>query len=437
MILSKDQNKALEELHNFVFNNDEYLFLLKGRPGVGKTTVIREFVKQLKINKFKNFLLCAPTHKAAGLLSEGTGEKVKTIHQFLSLSPRIDLLLFDAKDLKFSGKVDLILEQLLIIDEASMINDELFDTLVDKCKKVKIIFIADLKQLQPVKANKLSKVSLIENNFELTTNHRQNDETLIKITEDSRNNIIEDFSKYESDNVILFNKASEMAVNASENFKMQAALEFQKFCKVLTYTNKRVEAFNSHIHASISNKEEYCYNELLTGYSGYSDIIKNSEDFIVKDSKKITKNLSSIKLNVTGYELKIKSLLTDNEHEIFILERNTPQNIKDIISKELDDLRIKAIQSPTTSQQKFYWKAYYDLEGSFCIPFDLVHQGRTIKQKTLDYGYAITLHKSQGSTYDLVYYDNNSIQFCYNLEEKRQLQHVALSRVSEQLCILI
>lgn len=436
MTLSQDQNKALEKLSEFVFGNGEHLFLLKGKPGVGKTTVIREFVKELHKRKFKDFLLCAPTHKAAGVLAEGTGSNVKTIHQFLSLAPRIDLLLFDAKDLKFSGKIDLISEKLLIIDEASMINDELFDTLIDKCKKIKIIFIADLKQLQPVKSKTLSKVSLIENNFELTTNHRQNDPALIQITEDSRNGIIEDFSKYKSNNVILYNRGSELIVHANENFRMQAALEFQKFCKVLTYTNKRVEIFNSHIHTSVSDGEEYCFNELLTGYSGYVDIIKNSEDFIVKESNKTTRVLPEIMLNVTGYELKIKSLINDSESEIFILERNTPQNIRDEIAKGLEELRVNAINSPQSRKSK-YWKSYYELENSFCTPFDLIHAGRTIKQKTLDYGYAITLHKSQGSTYDIVYYDNNSIQFCHSLEEQRQLQHVALSRVSEQLHILV
>lgn len=43
----------------------------------------------------------------------------------------------------------------------------------------------------------------------------------------------------------------------------------------------------------------------------------------------------------------------------------------------------------------------------------------------------------QSSTYDVVYYDNNSLQFCHNWKEKRQLQYVALSRVKEQLNILV
>ena len=71
----------------------------------------------------------------------------------------------------------------------------------------------------------------------------------------------------------------------------------KKFCKILTYTNKRVEIFNSHIHANVSDGEEYCFNELLTGYSGYVDIIKNSEDFIVKESNKTTVKFGKIIFN--------------------------------------------------------------------------------------------------------------------------------------------
>lgn len=437
--LSQDQKKVINLLTDFVFdvNNTNTIFSLIGKPGVGKTTVIKEFLKILKSRKFFSYTLCAPTHKAANILSEGTDENVYTLHKYLSLSPKIDILKFDAKNLIFDFNSNFTGTKLLIVDEASMINDDLYDAIINRTQNAKIIFISDLKQLQPVKSKKLSKVSLISNKFELTTNHRQDDSILMDLIEESRFRIVSDFSEYKTDNLILYNSAKKMSDIAIENFQMQSALEYQKFCKILTFTNERVEKFNNYIHKAIADNAEYVYNEILTGYAGYKDIIRNSEDFLVKHIKKDMKFLNNANIAVEGFRLKIKSMLTGEEHNIFILDQLTDDKLKVLLAKKIDELRVKAITSKSREQSKKIWKQYYELEKSFCTPFDLIYDNRVIKPKTLDYGYAQTIHRAQGSTYDVVYYDNNSIQFCHNLEEKRQLQHVALSRVREQLNILI
>jgi len=56
-----------------------------------------------------------------------------------------------------------------------MINNYLFDTIINKCKqeKTKIIFLADAKQLKPVNEKSISKVfNKTDGQFKLTTNHR-------------------------------------------------------------------------------------------------------------------------------------------------------------------------------------------------------------------------------------------------------------------------
>lgn len=437
MNYSEDQLEALNKLNYFIHVSDEQLFLLKGKPGVGKTTIMKEFINRLKKSNFKDFIICAPTHKAAGVLADGIDENVITIHKFLELSPIVDVLEFDLKDLRFSLDGNNIKQRLVIIDESSMINDHLYDAIMNRItKRSKIIFIADFKQLRPVKAKNLSKVSSITNSFELTTNHRQDDNSIITLCEDSRNTIITDFSKYNSDNIKLYNSAKKMTESAIENFKLQSNLEYVKLCKILTYTNSRVESFNQYIHNVISNNDEYYYNELLTGYTAYKDIISNSEDFVVKNHKNFSVFYKDFNLKLEGYLLTIKSLIKDNEYEIFILKRDTSLEIKNIIGEKLEEIRMNAINS-YGKKRNSYWTKWYELNDAFCTPFDIEYEGRIVKKKTLDYGYAITIHRSQGSTYDLVYYDNNSIQFCYNDQEKRQLQHVALSRVREQLNILV
>ena len=449
MTFSEDQLEALKRLDEFVFDkkvpiNDSFsffvpgkttlnkTFLLKGKPGVGKTTVIKEFINRLKNNKYKDFIICAPTHKAARVLSDGINEEVLTIHKLLELSPVLNIIDFDLKDLKFSQTNAGLNTKLLIIDESSMINDHLYDTIIKKSHNTKIIFIADFKQLKPVKSKTLSKVSGIENNFELTTNHRQDDNAIIKLVEESRNKIIQNFEPYESENIEIFTSAKALADDAIVNYRVQSALEYEKFCKILTYTNNRVESFNKYVHSQLSD-EEYHFNEILTGYSSFNNIIQNSEDFLVKCFDNTNKTLPVLGITVEGYNLMIKSMITGVESGIFILSRDTSQDTKDNIAVSLENIRLKAMRSRGRNR----WSDWYKINDSFCTPFDLIYDDRIIKKKTLDYGYATTLHRSQGSTYDLVYYDNNSIQFCYDLQEKRQLQHVALSRVSSKLNILI
>ena len=75
--------------------------------------------------------------------------------------------------------------------------------------------------------------------------------------------------------------------------------------------------------------------------------------------------------------------------------------------------------------------------GSFLTPYDLIYEGRTVRKKTLDYGYCITSHKSQGSSYDNVLIDMGNIFLCKNDMERRQLQYVAMSRTRKDIHMLI
>ena len=75
------------------------------------------------------------------------------------------------------------------------------------------------------------------------------------------------------------------------------------------------------------------------------------------------------------------------------------------------------------------------MNDSFLTPVDLIYDGRIIKRKSLDYGYCISAHKSQSSTYQIILIDMENIYRCPNKEELRQMQYVALSRTSSDIII--
>lgn len=140
-----DFEKALRAL----LYQEEHIFLT-GNAGTGKTTLIGEFKRQTE----KNLALVAPT----GVAAVNVGGE--TIHSFFGFPPNvnIDRAIYEAKKTK-KGKIYQALE-VLIIDEISMVRADLLDCIdiflqtVRKMRVsfggVRLIMVGDLHQLPPV-----------------------------------------------------------------------------------------------------------------------------------------------------------------------------------------------------------------------------------------------------------------------------------------------
>ena len=74
--------------------------------------------------------------------------------------------------------------------------------------------------------------------------------------------------------------------------------------------------------------------------------------------------------------------------------------------------------------------------GSFASPIDLYYDNRLIKKKSFGYGYAMTIHRSQGSSINNVFIDMKDVSVCRDKEELRQLQYVGVSRTKTNCHIL-
>lgn len=435
-MLSTDQTEALKRLLEFVFDDKENrVFVLSGKPGVGKTYLLKSFLDKVDSKKGVHYTLLAPTHKSAEVLASGVCREVITLHKFLNLSPKLDILNLDLRELEFIQKPFTCYHGLIICDEASMVNDDLYDKLLALTEKeeTKLVFVGDEMQLKAVNSRDISKVFANTNIFKLTTNHRQDNQELTNLVEATRVKFILDFEPYVCDTVKTFTSAKEMMKSALEDFQIASNLQYLKFCKILTYTNDRVAAFNKYIHKNLSSDgDEYIFNELLTGYStNKHGIVKNSKDYVVKEVNQATMTLPGFMTYVNVYKLLIYDIETGVSERILVLQRDTDEDLKEKLAKAIDTIRIKAITNRTL------WKDYYGLSDSFYAPFDLVYQERLVKPKSIDYGYALSIHKSQSSSYDIVYFDNDSLKFCYDKREPQMLQHVGISRTRSNVNVLI
>lgn len=121
------------------------LLILTGGPGTGKTTAVRGIIDVLE-NRGVDVLLCAPTGRAAKRMSEVTGREAKTIHRLLEVEwDSNDKAVFrrNASDPLVAGAV--------IVDEMSMVDAELFSSLLDAIPMgCRIILVGDSDQLPSV-----------------------------------------------------------------------------------------------------------------------------------------------------------------------------------------------------------------------------------------------------------------------------------------------
>ncbi len=123
------------------------VMVLTGGPGTGKTTIIKALIKIFTQLDFK-VALAAPTGRAAKRMSEATCCEAKTIHRLLEMG------FSDTDDLKFMRcESNLLDENVIIVDEASMIDILLMQSLLKAVKPgAKLILIGDSDQLPSVGA---------------------------------------------------------------------------------------------------------------------------------------------------------------------------------------------------------------------------------------------------------------------------------------------
>ena len=131
--LNEQQVGALEAMKTWLADKEDLFFTLSGYAGTGKSTIVLELIKYFKgENRWKRVAVSAPTHKAKKVIARTTKEDSFTIQKLLGLRPNTELENFDINNPQFDERAEKEIRnfKLLIIDEASMLNESLFDLIV-------------------------------------------------------------------------------------------------------------------------------------------------------------------------------------------------------------------------------------------------------------------------------------------------------------------
>lgn len=156
------QSKALYQIEEFLSNADaQKIFVLRGSAGTGKTTITKAIVQYLNGLEICSYLM-APTGKASSILKEKSGVDTSTIHHLVYLPVQLE----DGKVFFSERDNDANVRTVFIVDEASMIasvnaskgefisEKPLLEDLIRYVKQGhsenQIIFLGDNYQLRPV-----------------------------------------------------------------------------------------------------------------------------------------------------------------------------------------------------------------------------------------------------------------------------------------------
>lgn len=380
--------KILENYFNVNYNDKQILAIkdaleknfsiITGGPGTGKTTIIKAIIELYKkLNKLsyeelvKEICLLAPTGRAAKRMSESCLMPASTIHRFLKWNKEANKFLINE-----NNKSD---AKFVIIDEVSMIDVPLLDSLFKGLNKnVHIIMIGDYNQLESVGPGKILK-DLIDSDMInvtfLTDLYRQDEKSYIAL-----------LAKEVKDN------------NIDENFTLKK--DDYSFISCDKY----------HLKSYVKN---VCEKAIEKGY--------NSKDIqllapMYKGENGID-NLNKILQDVFNPKC--------NQNEIYS---------KDVIYRENDKiLQLENDPDNNVFNGDIGYISKIEKNNIF-VSFD----GNVVKYEPKDYikikhGYAISIHKAQGSEFKIVIVP---ILFSYKIMLYKKLIYTAITRAKSNLTLI-
>ncbi|MBO6119739.1 MAG: AAA family ATPase [Lachnospiraceae bacterium] len=353
--------KALTE---YLYNLKDNIVIVTGGPGTGKTYNIKQYLNDAREVGLK-VALCAPTGRATKRITEVTGYEAKTIHRLLECVGDSD-----GKKNYFSRNEDNKLDiDVLIVDEMSMVDEYLMLSLMKAVPTMaKIILVGDVDQLPSVGAGQVLMDMIQSKLFdvkELTKIYRQDEASNIVINAHHVNagesvNFVKD-----AEDFIFTHKYSEDAIkdaiktlvrdNLPRHFNC-APDQIQVICPSKK-GNCGTESLNI-VLQNVLNEESFDKSELSVG----------NTVFRVGDKVMQTANNYNIPYDVED----------ENGH---VVDRGVGIFNGDIgIIKEIDDENRNMVIK-------------FDDRVAYYISKEL---------SDLSLAYAITVHKSQGSEYDVV-----------------------------------
>jgi exodeoxyribonuclease-5 len=429
--LTSDQVEALIKIEAAYERGG--IFLLTGHAGTGKTYLMQRLTKCM-LEKQRSIVLTAPTHKAVAVLARKLVEAeirdvpCRTIHSLLSLKPkpRADQLLFER-----DRHAKAVTEDVVVIDECSMVSEDLYRHIKRHLPNAFVVFVGDPAQLPPVgEVESLSFAT--KNSAHLTTIVRQstgnpilNAASIIRVSQGGP-----------SDWSWLIHSALEnghgvfLPGDAAHRWmrKAFASPEFDAdpdTYRYLAWTNQRAHEVNKMIR-----RWRYGENIPTPFMPGESCLFREPlilEETMIFANNQEAKVVSIDRATFSHVVPGAEGVATWNAHlpswRLILLGADGSEKTVHMSADNVEFQKIVARIKDEAAEARVRWRDLHAFQQSLA-------QLQSI--------YALTVHRSQGSTFGTAFVDLPDIRRRErdNLLEAQQMLYVAATRASKRLIVV-
>lgn len=452
---NKEQQSAIVNAVSFLKTNTDptQYYVIEGKAGTGKTTIAKEILKEFEDEQI---YVAAVSHKAKGVIKSSFGDDTRG-KKFFSIAGLLGMKGIndnDTQTTKFQVglKVPLLDNPpaLLVIDEASMITEDVLKKIIDinssLSRPFQMLFLGDIGQIQPIRdeqsefyrthkdlLNKKSDIFNSKHKSKLITRVRQGEANPILPYADYfwensqkenpelnptqhivRNNQITD-----KGSLLFSNSESEVLNSVIKAVKNAVEKGLTNHVKIVTYHVNEKTELNQKIHEALFGKDsDYSKGDMLILNSPYDlpDVnvtMENSSEIQINsiqdtDVDEFGVHTLYLETNGTAYTR------TGNEQKDCVIQVVSRNDIG-LYNQKLQELASYAKRQTNRALKKQAWSDFWEYKGRYA---------------DVDFGYAITAHKSQGSTYDIVVVDEKDIMgtTATSNQEKSELIYTALTR---------
>lgn len=464
--LKEGQRKAFEKLLYFVDTQESSsLFTLQGFAGTGKTYLMSVFIEYL-LNRntkssYKNIAMTAPTNKAVRVLFNMCQYKDEhlvhcTLHSLFGIKPVINdegeqIFVEDTNRENNAEHIDI-----LIIDECSQLSNFLFKKAYNEARfnNLKVIFVGDPLQIPPVNQNLslpvITKQDSTENEGcieklialnDFDTEHKVTfyfytlvdiirqalDNPIIALATKLRERIkapipipVKDKKTIEGKGYAFISK--DQSVPIVHKFFLSPDYDGRNYAKIIGWTNDVVNKYNKAVRRLLYPDhylDKLIVGEFMTATRPVMDeegtiVYPNNEEFLIQSFEVKEREIRGVVIKY--YEVVVIAADLKNSIEtILVLHENSEKDFQKILNQVANYAkRLKAEQQYIKSREM--WRMFWDFKNLFA---------------GINYNYAITAHRAQGSTY------KNSIILWNNIEknnkvfERNRIKYTALTRSSD------
>ena len=452
---NKEQQSAIINAVAFLKHNTDptQYYVIEGKAGTGKTTIAKEILKEFEDEQI---YVAAVSHKAKGVIKNSFGEDTRG-KKFFSIAGLLGMKGIndnDTQTTKFQTGIKVPLldnpPALLVIDEASMITEDVLKKIIDinssLSRPFQMLFLGDIGQIQPIRddqsefyrthkdlLNKKSDIFNSKHKSKLITRVRQGEANPILPYADYfwensqkenpefnptqhivRNNQITD-----KGSLLFSNSEGEVLNSVIKAVKNAVEKGLTNHVKIVTYHVNEKTELNQKIHEALFGKDsDYSKGDMLILNSPYDlpDVnatMENSSEIQIKgiqdtDVDELGVHTLYLETNGTAYTR------TGNEQKDCVIQVVSRNDIG-LYNQKLQELASQAKRQTNKALKRQAWKDFWEYKGRYA---------------DVDFGYAITAHKSQGSTYDIVVVDEKDIMgtSATSNQEKSELIYTALTR---------